>query len=681
MNRLTCLVFSASLVITCGLVVEASEASSKSPVAPSFRRLKLGEVMPTGWIKAQMERDLREGFAGRLDVLAPEARSDIFGSGRNIPEKPNVPAIGKGVSWWNGETEGNWRTGYIMMAYLSGDSAAQQKAEAYVRHILETQDPDGYIGVYNPQLRYSNSPRNGELWTQTCILRGLLAYYELTGKPEALHAVERAVQCSMSKYGPGKMTVFGIRGAGSGIFHGLMFMDVLEQLFDLTGNPEYRDFGVWMYKDFCAAASPIYSDMTVASLLDLHKPWVDHGPHTYEHIRALLWAYYSTGDPELHQAYENALAKLHRYELPSGAAIAMEDINARKPDPNEAYYEYCAIKELLTSLISGLQKTGVGELGDSVEKILFNAAEGARTEHGKDIAYCTRDNRYAVDGAVEGRDRFSPAHSDLAVCCNPNAVQIFPLYVRGMWMRTPDDGLAALLYGPSSVETKVKGVEVRVDEHTAYPFSSVVSVALSPKQPVDFSLVLRNPAWSKSTKVTCQGGMVSRQGDYFVVRKKWTKGDQVKIEFNEPITGIPAANGELYLQRGPLVYALEIPATSLEIKKYKLPGFADLYYFPVRGADWFYAFDLTLGKTDYGFTFKSDKDADLLYPFDGAPVRLEGKMIHFDTGKLDNVSLIPMGSNQAALRRVTFSVRLLQDKPAGELSPPTPKGHEETEKQ
>ncbi|MGD1101826.1 MAG: beta-L-arabinofuranosidase domain-containing protein, partial [Terriglobia bacterium] len=620
-----------------------------------FSWLKLGEVKPSRWIKAQMARDLAEGFAGHLQELAPEVGTDIFGSGRNTPEKPNFAAANAEEAWWNGESEGNWRTGYIMMAYLSGDTQAQQEADAYVQHILETQDSDGYIGVYSPQLRYSQSPRNGELWTQTCILRGLLAYYELTGKPEVLHAVERAVQCSMGKYGPGKMTVFCIPGEKiGGILHGLMFMDVLERLFDLTGNPQYRDFGVWMYQDFCASGDPHSQDMRVASLLDLHRPWIDHGPHTYEFLRSLLWAYYSTGDSEYHQAYENALTKLQRYELPSGAAIAMESIEARRPDPTEAYYEYCAIKELLTSLVSGLQKTGVGDLGDSVEKILFNAAEGARAAHGKEITYCTRDNRYAVDGAVLGRDKFSPAHSDLAVCCNPNAVQIFPLYVRGMWMRTPDDGLAALLYGPSSVETKVKGVEVRIDENTDYPFSSVVSMLLSPQEPADFSLVLRNPHWSNSTQVTCPGGTVTRKGDYFMVHKRWTKGDRVKMEFNEPIVELPASNGELYLQRGPLVYALKIPARALTIKKYKVPGFADLAYLPVTGADWFYALDPNQGKNDYGFAFKIDQDANLLYPFDEAPVRLEGRMINLNSGKGESVSLIPMGSSLASLRRVTF---------------------------
>ena len=670
MNRFLRVLIAAFLIGTTGLVAEAVRVSAQTPVAPSFRWLKLGEVMPSGWIKAQMERDLREGSIGHLDELAPEARSDIFASGRITPGKPiekpklfdfyaTLARAKEGDEegrWGNGETEGNWRTGFLMMAYLSGDAEAKRKADASVAHILQTQDKDGYIGIYSPELRYSQSPQNGELWTQTCILRGLLAYYELTGKAEVLHAVERVVRGTMSKYGPGRMTVFGIRAADGGIGHGLMFVDVLEQLYDLTGDVSYRDFGLWLYQDYCAANTPMWDggDAQLASLLDLQKPLLGHGATTNEHLRVPVWAYIVTGNPDFKKAYENSLIKIQRIALPSGATVAEEDSRAMKPDPTTTFCEFCTMKELLTSYCSGLQKLGESELGDRVEKLMFNGVQGAELPGGKGVTYCTRDNRYSVDGALQNRDKFSPTHTDVAVCCNPNFAQITPVYIRGMWMRTPDDGLAALLYGPSNVETNVKGVGVRIEEATEYPFSGTISLTVSAKQPVEFPLVLRNPGWSKSTQVTCEGASVSKNGDYFVVRKKWTAGEHVKVVFSESIIGIPAWYAEIALQRGPLVYALTIPSNKLEIKHYSLPGFADLEYFSALGAQWYYALDPSLGKGDFGFTARGEKDVNLPYLFDGAPVRLEGKMINLDTGRREEVSLVPMGSSLAMLRRVTF---------------------------
>jgi hypothetical protein len=382
-----------------------------------------------------------------------------------------------------------------------------------------------------------------------------------------------------------------------------------------------------------------------------------HGPTTIEQFRVPLWAYFVTGSPDYERAAENEFIKVRRYLLPGGAVVAMEDIGGRNPDPTRTYYEYCAMKELLATWSSALQKTGKGEFGDSIERLVFNAAEGARTAGGKEITYCTNDNRYRIGGEAVFRNKFSPAHTDVAICCNPNATYTFPLYVRGMWMKTAEGGLAATLYGPSLVNTSVKGVKVEIEEKTDYPFSPAVSITVSPERPVDFRLLLRNPAWSKETRVSCQGVTASREGDYFLVRKEWKKGDRVSLEFSEFIEGIRAANGEIFLERGPLVYAMRIAEVAWDLKRpYRLPGFADLEYYPAQGAHWSYAMEPSLGKGDFGFTAKREEDINMQYPYDGAPIRLEGKLINLDTGEKEDVRLLPMGSSLAILRRVTFPV-------------------------
>jgi hypothetical protein len=604
-----------------------------------------------------MERDLRSGLAGHLDQLCPEARSDIFASGRNTPHHRNIAKEG-GMegAWWNGETQGNYWTGYIMMAYLSGNAEAKSKADAFVQHILQYQDKNGYIGIYSPELQYSQEPENGELWTQTCILRGLLAYYELTGNTQVLNAVGRAVRCTMQHYGPGRMTAFGIPHAGQGIAHALMFVDVLEWLYDLTGEAAYRDFGVWLYEDFSLGIPSRWGDMTLANLRDLAKPWAGHGCDTYGDIRVPLWAYYVTGDPEFKQGFTNAFIKLRRYLLPGGAGVNMCWIQALQPDPTNTYYEFCSTRELLVSLCSALQKTGKADFGDLAERLMFNDAQGARGGKGKLITYCTRDNRCIVNGELQNHSTFSPTHMDTAVCCAPNSVQIMPLQLRAMWMRTSQGGLAATLYGPSTVDTQLQGVRVRIEETTRYPFSPVISLSISPEYPVEFPLELRNPGWSKATRVTCEGAGIARQGDYFILEKRWSPGDRVSVELDERITALRAVNGEVWLERGPLVYALRIPAVPRVIRTYNLHGFADFEYFPAPGAHWHYAFNSCLGKEGYGFAVREGKDDNPLFPFDGAPLLLEGKMIDLETGRFAEISFVPMASELAALREVTFQV-------------------------
>jgi hypothetical protein len=252
-------------------------------------------------------------------------------------------------------------------------------------------------------------------------------------------------------------------------------------------------------------------------------------------------------------------------------------------------------------------------------------------------------------------------HGDVAACCNPNFAQVTAQFVRAMWMRTPEGGLAAMLYGPSTVSTKIKDVTVHLDEKTNYPFASSVAVTVNPDKPADFALVFRNPQWSKATQVKSEGATVTRTGDYFTVHKLWKKGDQVTLSFQESIVAVTAANGEVALQRGPLVYALEIPSVEHQTKTYSLPGFADSDYAPAEGAVWSYELDGSLGKSDFGFKAASEPAADMTYPFDGAPVRLQGKAINLLTAKRVDVSLIPMGSSLAMLRRVTFPAVIAMD--------------------
>ncbi len=139
-----------------------------------------------------------------LTNSATRRRATSFVSGRNRPGKPNA-GNAAGDAWWNGETEGNWRCGHFMLACLTGEPAAMKKAKDYADHILAAQDADGYIGIFSPELRYQG---HGELWTQTCLFRGLLAYAEASGDPRIFPAVRRAVDRTIEGYAKCKQILF-----------------------------------------------------------------------------------------------------------------------------------------------------------------------------------------------------------------------------------------------------------------------------------------------------------------------------------------------------------------------------------------------------------------------------------------------------------------------------------------
>lgn len=624
---------------------------------PVFEWLPMGEIKPTGWIKEQMLGDLRHGFAGCLDKLCPEASSDIFVSNRNSLVKQNITNRNQ-VNWWNGETEGNWRTGHMMMAYLVEDPAAMAEADRYVEHILASQDEDGYLGISAPDCRFRHQ---GELWTQACLLRGLLAYSELTGNDKVFHAVRRAADLSVKVYGSGEAPLPAGADPVAGESHDLMIIDVLEWLHARTGDRKYVDFSLWYYQEWSKRESKF--DASLPSLLNVKKGFVGHGVNTYETIRVPLWLAAAIGRSDLRQASENAFLKIARYDEVSGSVVSEEGIMNLPPDPSLTEYEYCSTKELQFTFESAMQKTGRVEYADRVELVWFNAAQGSRLQDGSAISYLTSDNRLRCDETAangkgpEKRNKFSPTHMDVAVCCNPNATQVAALFVRGMWMRHAKGGLVATLYGPCTVSTKVDGTLVRIEERTSYPFEKAAEFVIQPEQAKEFSLYFRNPLWSRRTRIVAAGAKIEREGDYWVVSKLWKTGDTVRLEFAPEIRLVEAINGEVAVQYGPLIFSQPLATTKKVIKRYE--------YDPDRFVDSIYEPAFDMNQLDFGFPASTKSNAfelkatysptaaNSVAPFDSAPIELRGNMVSKATGVRQPIALVPLG-NAPLLRRVTF---------------------------
>ena len=625
-------------------------------VEPEFRLLKFGEVMPAGWIREQFVRDLRSGFAGHLPEVAPfTCASEIFGANRNTPERYQNAGGGswggaEGM-WWKGETEGNWRSGFTMMSLLSGEPEFRAAADAKVVKLLKTQDPDGYLGIYGPTLRFpAGNLDNGELWTQTTIFRGLLAYYEATGRADVLAAVERAVRLTMSHYHDGGTDPYGPDTQN----HNLMFVDVVERLYDLTGDTAYRDFGVYLYRDYSKEAK---TDIALATLLAQDHPFIGHGATTYEALRVPVWAGYASGDPVLLAAGAEGFAKAWSHVSPTGGPVSDEFIENKPTDPEKTGYEGCGEKEWMTSLLSAAQKTGRASLAEQAETTYYNSVQGSRLSDGKALAYVSTDNAFRVDGAIMNRRVFSPSHEEVANCCAPNFVQIGPIFVRNMWMRSRD-GLAMVLFGPCEVRTEVGGTGVRLDEETTYPFSESVKVRVEPDSPKSFVLHVRVPSWATEVDAACAGAEISRAGDWILVRKTWSKGDALEVSFRSSAEPVPANNGEFYVRRGPLFYAVGIPAIMKSIKDFPVAGFHDYLAFPVTWGKARYALPKSASGVPELLAFKLTPNpaADAKYPWDAPPFRLEGTLLSLDTLKTESLALVPMGASAATLRRMTFPV-------------------------
>lgn len=625
---------------------------SAGPVQSALQPLTFGSVQPAGWLKKEIQRNLY-GFTGHLDSLVPDLilNDDIYGKDRLSKQvkNKNVGAISDAGEWqaqflwWNSETQSNWLDGLVRSAILAKDTPMTRKAESIIRRLLATQDADGYIGIYDKDLRYNFEDENGELWAKATLYRALLAWYEYSKDKSVMEAIVKATDNVMQHYPvDASHPFFSMNPNAGGLTHGLVFTDVLERLYFLTGQKKYLDYCIFLYKDF--SEQTLNEDAQYKKLLDTSLALMGHGVHTYEHLRPLAVAYYGSSNPDYESALNCFLKKIESATTPSGGLAGDEFIGGRKGDARETGYEFCSLHEGMASWISLLEKTGETGYAAKAERILFNAAMGATHPSESSICYLKTDNAFILSGGKHGdttdkhqtRYRYSPVHKEAAVCCVPNAGRILPYFVQSMWMKDKD-GLVATLLGPCEVSAQLGYRKITIKEETNYPFEDNIRYTVATDVAGEFSIKVIKPVWAKGVKASIS---FTEENGYLVFRKMWNLNDAFELSFEREATMQRQNNDDIFFEYGPLVLCREIPCVQTVTKKYSRVGFQESMYKPLD--------TVALQYPDLPFAEIKAKGDNILPGFSYS-------MHNPSSNKNQPVTLVPMF--HTILRQITFKTK------------------------
>jgi len=616
-------------------------------IRSKLQLLPLNDVKPLGWLQEEMQKNLN-GFTGNLDLLVPDliVNDDIYGKNRltkHIKNK-NVGAVSEDGDWqvqflwWNSETQSNWLDGFMRTAVLLQDAQMLHKTEQIINRLLATQDPDGYIGIYDQELRYKFDNENGELWSKATLYRVLLGWYEYKKDKQILTAVEQAVANVMQAYPIEQSHPFySVNPNAGGLTHGLVFTDVLEQLYAITKKQHYLDYCLFLYKDF--SEQLLHEDAQYGKLLNRELPLKGHGVHTYEHLRSVIAAYYASGNPELKKVLKNFLTKIKKTVGPSGGPAGDEFILGRGADASLGY-EFCSLHELMAGWVSLFAKSAASNYADDAEHLLFNAALGATHPVESAICYLKQDNAFFLTGGNNGdttdkhqtRYRYSPVHKEAAVCCVPNAGRIFPYYVQHMWMKD-QDGLAATLLGPCELSTTLKETNVTIKEETGYPFDNQLQFHITCSQPIDFSIKIRKPGWATNVKASQP---FREKNGFLIFRRVWNGSTTLQISFTAELRKKEMPNKEVYFEKGPFILCRAIEGKQTVTKTWPFADLQESVYTPV------------------GYLPLQYNGEEVL-PVPGQQNSFVTKMINTSTRKTETVLLVPMA--RTILRQVSFKVK------------------------
>jgi hypothetical protein len=139
--------------------------------------------------------------------------------------------------------------------------------------------------------------------------------------------------------------------------------------------------------------------------------------------------------------------------------------------------------------------------------------------------------------------------------------QGWPKFTQNLWYSSADQGIAALVYAPSSVKAKVgNGTWVEISETTGYPFDDEIHFKVKTGHKANFAFHLRIPAWCKNPSLSVNGKKWGepRGNSLIAISREWSDGDVVDLVLPMEVTVSRWYENSAAIERGPLVYALKI---------------------------------------------------------------------------------------------------------------------------
>jgi uncharacterized protein len=503
----------------------------------SFRPLPLGAIRPRGWLERQL-RIQADGLSGHLDEFWPDvAQSQWFG--------------GQAEGW---ERAPYWLDGVIPLAWLLGDELLQARVRRRVDQIVTGQRADGWYGPYPTDA----GARRYDLWAILLVNKVLVQYHEATGEEAVLTAVRRSLKVVLDALDRTPLFNWGRFRWFEGLIPAFYVYERTGDawLLDLARKLRQQGFDYRAYydRDDVLAPTPRRGRWTFEK----------HVVNTAMALKAHALAWRISGEESDHDFAVRMLEILDRHHGQITGMFTGDECLAGK-NPVQGT-ELCAVVEALYSLELLASLTGDARFADRLEKIAFNALPATFAPDMWSHQYDQQvnqvqstvnpDHMWTTNGPESNIYGLEPNYG----CCTSNMHQGWPKFAAHLWMRTSDDGLAAVAYAPAAVRCDVRGTPVTATLETEYPFRDTLQLAITSDAPVRFPLLLRVPAWTHGAtlRVGDSGRQSLEPGTFHRVEREWTGTTALTLRFPMRVEISSRYHQAVSIERGPLVYGLQI---------------------------------------------------------------------------------------------------------------------------
>lgn len=454
---------------------------------------------------------------------------------------------------WSGEFAGKYLTSAVECYRLNRNNELRKHLQGFVRELISTQDPDGYMGPFPKSSRMVGKGL-WDLWGQYHCMLGLYLWYKETGDEQTLAACRRTADYFCKYFLDSKHRVIdaGDEEMNQSCIH------VFTLLYEETGQPRYLQLAREIEKDFQTPPSGDYvrASLQGKAFYQLPKPrW--EGLHA---VQAIAELYFITGDEKYHKAYEQIWWTIAEYDRHNtGGFSSGEQAQGNPYDPRPI--ETCCTVAWMALSVDMLRMTGDSRVADELELSTYNAVLGAQEPNGRWWTYNTPMNGDRKAATQEIAFQARPGSPELS-CCSVNAPR--GLGMLSEWaVMSAKDGIVLNYFGAGEIAAKTpSGTQVRFAQKTRYPIDGHVSLRIVPENPQTFTLHLRIPGWSRKTAVKANGKAVDgvASGRYLALTREWKPDDTLEIDLDTSPwlwVGERECAGKVSVYRGPVLLAYD----------------------------------------------------------------------------------------------------------------------------
>jgi DUF1680 family protein len=510
------------------------------PTTDPFAPLPLGAIRPQGWLLRQLEIQAA-GLSGHLDEFWPDvARSAWIGGDRD--------------GWERGPY---WLDGLVPLAFLLGDERLIAKADHWVNAILARQHDDGWLGSTN-DVRITGSgginlAHDYDPWPRFVVLKALTQYQEATGDTRIVPAMQRFLRRLAEVLAERPLRSWG-RYRWADLVVSILWLHERtgeDWLLDLAATARDQGFNWPAYHatfSIRGRALPEERDLSthvVNNAMGLKDPGI---------------RYRLDGDPAHRAAVAASIDTLDRWHgQATGVFSGDEHLAGWNPSQGT---ELCAVVEYLYSLETLLPILGEASLGDRFERIAYNALPATISadmwthqyvqQVNQAVCAVNEDRVYTSNGPDANIFGLEPHFG----CCTANMHQGWPKVASHLWLRSSDDGLAAVSYAPCVVTTEVRGVPVRIAVESGYPFDGRVSITVEAAETARFPVRLRVPGWAEGATLAVGTDVTPlATGEFHEVEREWSGSTVLTMDLPMQVRIERREGGSAAIHRGPLLLA------------------------------------------------------------------------------------------------------------------------------